>query len=386
MILITKKFLRLLMSAGLMTTPSLVACSGASVGDSPQEGANDSSTDATSETSASSTGGTTSELGTGGSGSADVASGGTESLNSDPMCLRGLPDEGATVCCPTSCGSCGGPACADRPGGNSECCTGRITDSGISCDSATAPCILGHTTSSGGNSGTGGNEGSGGGAGTDVPQPPASCSNIAYDIPDYVEVHTVIDKHVSRAEFPDFEKWYTEEGNVQRFQLHEGDQNQQNPNILRPRVEAYAAREDVWSRNAQNDWHEFSANYYFDSWDSPWKYALFQIKTNDASNFIIQGVLEKDGSLSIARRGKGRIDLDDNVVQKPFHLRVRSNGYKFEVYYNCKLVLAEDHPQPDLENNQTRYGWRWGLYRQEEEEDDKQKGTTTMYVTGPKWD
>jgi|GEM_PF-3585629 len=306
----------------------------------------------------------------------------TDPGGSGAICEDGILNGAGSVCCAASCGSCGGTGCASRPGGADACCAGAVASSARSCDDYGAPCIVeGGEGSPGDSNGGGSNPGNGA-----VPQPPASCSNTAYDIPGYLEVHTVIDKHVSRAEFSSISSWYTEDDNVQRFQLHEGDQNQQNPNILRPRVEAYAPFNDVWTRTGQNDWHEFSANYYLDSWDSPWRYAIFQIKTNDQSNFIIQGLIDDDGSLNIGRRSKGWVTLDNNVFQKPFHLRVRSNGYKFEVYYNCELVLAENHPQPQLESNQTRYGFRWGLYRQKEEADDTQKGTTTMFVTGPKWD
>lgn len=52
---------------------------------------------------------------------------------------------------------------------------------------------------------------------------------------------------------------------------------------------------------------------------------------------------------------------------------------------NCEKVVDEAHPQPDLEDANTRYHFRWGLYRQQESGSDFQKGTTTMFVTGPQW-
>ena len=223
-----------------------------------------------------------------------------------------------------------------------------------------------------GSDGDGGNDG-------DVPQPPSSCSNVGNSIPNGIKIHTILDKHVSRSDFPEYTHWYTENGNVQRFQLHEGDQNTTS-SILRPRVEAFAGSA-MWQ---QSGWHEFSANYYLSDWDEPQLYAVFQIKTNDASNFIIQGLIQKDGSLRIARRSKGQVVIANDVFNKPFNLRVRSNGHKFEVYLNCELVLAENHPQPSLESNNTRYHWRWGLYRQKTD-DDRQDGTTTLFVTGPKY-
>ncbi len=253
----------------------------------------------------------------------------------------------------------GATDCLDSRSDNSVCMCG-----GSRCDA-----------DDGGNNG-GGNDG-------DVPQPPSSCSNINNSIPNNISLHTILDRSISRSEFGDFTRWYTEDGNRQRFQLKNGDQNQTS-SILRPRVEAYVPNSGRWTRGNGSTWHEYSANYYLEDWDEPQLYAIFQIKTNDSSNFIIQGLIEKDGSLQFARRSKGRVRIANDVYRKPFHLRVRSNGFKFEVYLNCELVLAENHPQPQLESGSTQYGFRWGLYRQQAD-DDKHDGTTTMYVTGVKF-
>jgi hypothetical protein len=50
------------------------------------------------------------------------------------------------VCCAESCGAqCGGTGCGELPGGASNCCTGTIQSSGVSCDDdvnpSNAPCI-----------------------------------------------------------------------------------------------------------------------------------------------------------------------------------------------------------------------------------------------------
>lgn len=211
------------------------------------------------------------------------------------------------------------------------------------------------------------------------PQPPSQCSNVGIKIPQNIRAHNIYTSSIKRSDFSSITRWYTEDGDVQRFQLHNGDTNKKkNTSVRRPRLETFSPR---WKRGNGREWHEFSANYYLDSWKVGQRYAIFQIKTNDASNFIIQGLIDKDGTLEIARRSRGNYKIDKNVYRKPFHFRVRSNGFKFEVYYNCKLVLAENHPQPNLENKNTEYGFRWGLYRQKTS-DDKQIGTTTMFVTG----
>lgn len=48
------------------------------------------------------------------------------------------------ICCPLSCGRCGGERCAERPGGESQCCTQTIQSSAPTCDVSFAPCVLSH--------------------------------------------------------------------------------------------------------------------------------------------------------------------------------------------------------------------------------------------------
>jgi hypothetical protein len=54
---------------------------------------------------------------------------------------------GTKVCCPSSCGTCGGPGCASFPGGKDECCVGNGYEYGItaakkSCSDNAPPCII----------------------------------------------------------------------------------------------------------------------------------------------------------------------------------------------------------------------------------------------------
>ena len=65
----------------------------------------------------------------------------TPSSDPDPTCSLGLIK--ANICCPTTCGTCGGSGCGARPGGGSDCCGGQIVASGVSCDDGGAPCVIG---------------------------------------------------------------------------------------------------------------------------------------------------------------------------------------------------------------------------------------------------
>ena len=71
-----------------------------------------------------------------------------QNRNSVTPCSNGLPGiEFGDVCCPESCGSCGGSRCSSRPGGASECCTSYIKSVGPKCgDSGSAPCLMDGST------------------------------------------------------------------------------------------------------------------------------------------------------------------------------------------------------------------------------------------------
>jgi len=56
----------------------------------------------------------------------------------------GIFDSTSKFCCPNSCGECGGYGCDARPGGAGQCCTSQITES---CDESSLPCIASSTTS-----------------------------------------------------------------------------------------------------------------------------------------------------------------------------------------------------------------------------------------------
>ena len=55
------------------------------------------------------------------------------------QCSGLLRDE---VCCPTSCGVCGGTGCGGRPGGSTACCLGSVRASGRSCTQYPPPCVV----------------------------------------------------------------------------------------------------------------------------------------------------------------------------------------------------------------------------------------------------
>lgn len=57
----------------------------------------------------------------------------------DPRCYTGILK--GNICCPSQCGSCGGPHCSSRPGGASNCCESVIMNEAGSCESTMPPCV-----------------------------------------------------------------------------------------------------------------------------------------------------------------------------------------------------------------------------------------------------
>ena len=57
------------------------------------------------------------------------------------QCVLGLPDEDGSVCCPESCGTCGGKGCGGRKGGMGNCCRTIIMAAGESCLLNRPPCV-----------------------------------------------------------------------------------------------------------------------------------------------------------------------------------------------------------------------------------------------------
>ena len=53
--------------------------------------------------------------------------------DNEHKCQNGIISNDGGVCCDTSCGTCGGAGCENRPGGGSGCCTSNIAASGVVC-------------------------------------------------------------------------------------------------------------------------------------------------------------------------------------------------------------------------------------------------------------
>eukprot|EP00747_Dinoflagellata_sp_TGD_P012376 gnl/TRDRNA2_/TRDRNA2_121616_c0_seq1.p1 gnl/TRDRNA2_/TRDRNA2_121616_c0~~gnl/TRDRNA2_/TRDRNA2_121616_c0_seq1.p1 ORF type:complete len:156 (+),score=24.16 gnl/TRDRNA2_/TRDRNA2_121616_c0_seq1:64-468(+) len=60
----------------------------------------------------------------------------TQNTSGAMLCLAGILDKKRIVCCPASCGECGGPYCGSKPGGSDACCGSAIRNP---CQDLTGP-------------------------------------------------------------------------------------------------------------------------------------------------------------------------------------------------------------------------------------------------------
>merc|ERR1712194_650169 len=66
-----------------------------------------------------------------------------ETPTTTTWCGAGVLSKKKKVCCPLSCGTCGGSGCSGRPGGKSACCGGGIRPTGTMCATVTdTACIV----------------------------------------------------------------------------------------------------------------------------------------------------------------------------------------------------------------------------------------------------
>ncbi len=167
-------------------------------------------------------------------------------------------------------------------------------------------------------------------------------------IPGDILIHTIGHSAIRRGDFPNWSRWYQEDGNTQIFRLFKGEENVRNDRDLAARVEAFS---DVsWKKG---DWHEWVGTYTI---IKPLGCAIFQAKNNE-NDWSVQLNMGSDGDVILNhRRGSDQV-IARNMVGKPFHVRVRDNGLDYEVFLNGKEVGKGSYERPQGETS-----FRWGMY------------------------
>jgi len=103
------------------------------------------------------------------------------SLRDNNLCRTGL--RSGRFCCGSSCGTCGGRGCQNRPGGGNACCTNQITRSGRRCVGRNMQnCLLPRGMGRGMGMGMGMGKGMGYGNEPQVPAPDLSVPSIVEEL------------------------------------------------------------------------------------------------------------------------------------------------------------------------------------------------------------
>ncbi len=167
-------------------------------------------------------------------------------------------------------------------------------------------------------------------------------------IPKAIKIHTLGNSVIPRSDFEKWSRWYQEDGNTQIFRLFKGETNVRNERANAARAEAFS--DTKWQRG---DWHEWSGTYTI---VKPHGAAIFQAK-NNINDWSVQINMSASGDIILNHRRAEDKVIANNMIGKPFRIRVRDNGHDYEVYLEGRKVGEGFYARPEGTT-----GFRWGMY------------------------
>lgn len=167
-------------------------------------------------------------------------------------------------------------------------------------------------------------------------------------IPNAIMIHTLGNAGIPRDGFKKWSRWYQEDGSTQVFRLFKDEVNMRNERENAARIEAFSTLN--WKEGA---WHEWSGTFTI---VKPHEGAIFQSK-NSENDWAVQIYIHDAGNLTLNhRRGEDK-RIAQNMIGKPFRIRVRDNGLNYEVYFNGEKMGEGSYKRPT-----GKTGFRWGMY------------------------
>lgn len=164
-----------------------------------------------------------------------------------------------------------------------------------------------------------------------------------------IKLHTLLNSAIPRKDFPKWSRWYQEDGNTQIFRLFKGEMNRHNDRPLSARSETFTNQH--WTE-MDGQWHEWSGVI---TAIKPCG-SILQVKSN-LEGPAVMILMSENGTVKLnRRRGKDEIIAQD-MIGKPFLLRVRDNGRDYEVFFNDKKVGDGSYARPKGTTT-----FRWGMY------------------------
>lgn len=210
------------------------------------------------------------------------------------------------------------------------------------------------------------------------------------EIPKDIGLHTQNSGGISRKEFPNWTRWYQEDGSTQVFRLFKDEQNIRSgtgDKASPGRVETYSKSLKV----EPGTWREWEATYTI---IQPVASNIFQLFHNgkDAKGkellwaFHIR--MSDSGEIYFHRRRsipgmEDRITIAENMIGKSISIKVRANGDEYEVYQKPPLdaewkpVTKGSYHKAD----EQKISFRWGMYCGSKA-GMKVKNDAIMFVTG----
>lgn len=167
-------------------------------------------------------------------------------------------------------------------------------------------------------------------------------------IPNAIRIHTLGNSVIPRADFSKWTRWYQEDGNTQIFRLFKGEVNTRNSRTNAARIEAFSNLS--WQKGG---WHEWTGTYTI---VKPHGAAIFQAK-NNINDWSVQINMNAKGDVILNHRRAEDKVIAQNMVGKPFRIRVRDNGEEYEVFLEGKEVGKGSYKRPE-----GKTGFRWGMY------------------------
>ncbi len=167
----------------------------------------------------------------------------------------------------------------------------------------------------------------------------------------------VLDNHdLKESAWANYKKWYAEENNTKQiFNLHKGDKTLRGDGVTwHARIEVHSGLEF----QPGDGWHMFEATYQVDTDLMDGVNIAQMFDYSEIHPQII--VVFKDGHrVTFQSRGKGNTELASGYKNKPFTIKIRSNGVNEEVYFNGELRYSGKCANSA---SSARNGFRWGLY------------------------
>ena len=177
-----------------------------------------------------------------------------------------------------------------------------------------------------------------------------------FPIDQNIKIHTVGNSNIPREDFPKWTRWYQEDGHTQVFRLYEGEQNVRNTRRNKVRCEAYSKHSWVFG----DGWQTWVGTYTF---VNPQNACIFQCKSPGPLDWCLQLNVDAQGNVKLNHRRGEDVIIATEMKGKSIDIKVRDNGYDYEVYLNGELkgkgAMSRKHPDTQKELPSS---FRWGMY------------------------